>query len=193
MEVLVTVMPRFAKMMTEVNAPLPPRNLCRRVSRCLASTRRPITRTVDDLLERPQKVVATGVNFFYGEHQALHGVTLSFPQNCVTALIGPSGCGKSTFLRCLNRMNDMIEGTRIEGEILLDDEDIYRHRTDVVATPQARGHGLSKVQSLPEIDLRQRRLRPARGRRPQAGGPRRNRRKIAPSIGPVGRSLGPAR
>src|SRR5215203_552229 len=67
-------------------------------------------RSVDDLMDRPQKIVATDVNFFYGNHQALHNVTLHIPQNCVTALIGPSGCGKSTFLRCLNRMNDMIEG-----------------------------------------------------------------------------------
>ena len=72
-------------------------------------------RPADDFMERPQKVVATNVNFFYGSHQALHNISLRMPQNCVTALIGPSGCGKSTFLRCLNRMNDMIEGTRVEG------------------------------------------------------------------------------
>jgi phosphate transport system ATP-binding protein len=107
-------------------------------------------RTVDDLLERPQKVVASHVNFYYGAHQALHDVTLSMPQNCVTALIGPSGCGKSTFLRCLNRMNDMIEGTRIEGEILLDEIDIYRPRTDVVELRKRVGIIFQKSNPFPK-------------------------------------------
>jgi phosphate transport system ATP-binding protein len=107
-------------------------------------------RTADDLLERPQKVVARHVNFFYGEHQALHNVSLHVPQNCVTALIGPSGCGKSTFLRCLNRMNDMIEGTRFEGEILLDDVDIYRPRTDVVELRKRVGMVFQKSNPFPK-------------------------------------------
>jgi phosphate transport system ATP-binding protein len=107
-------------------------------------------RTVDELAERPQKVAATAVNFFYGEHQALHGITLSMPQNCVTALIGPSGCGKSTFLRCINRMNDMIEGTRLEGTILLDDEDIYRPRTDVVQLRKRVGMVFQKSNPFPK-------------------------------------------
>lgn len=110
----------------------------------------PDMRTVDDLLERPQKVVATRVNFFYGEHQALHSVSLSMPQNCVTALIGPSGCGKSTFLRCLNRMNDMIEGTRLEGEILIDDLDVYRPRTDVVELRKRVGMVFQKSNPFPK-------------------------------------------
>jgi phosphate transport system ATP-binding protein len=107
-------------------------------------------RTVDDMLERPQKVVAAGVDFYYGQHQALHGVSLSMPQNCVTALIGPSGCGKSTFLRCLNRMNDMIEGARVEGTILLDDEDIYRPRTDVVELRKRVGMVFQKSNPFPK-------------------------------------------
>ena len=107
-------------------------------------------RTADDFSERPQKVVATGVNFFYGSHQALHDVSLNMPQNCVTALIGPSGCGKSTFLRCLNRMNDMIEGTRLEGEILLDDIDIYRPRTDVVELRKRVGIIFQKSNPFPK-------------------------------------------
>jgi phosphate transport system ATP-binding protein len=107
-------------------------------------------RTVDDLLERPQKVVASHVNFFYGQQQALHDVSLAMPQNCVTALIGPSGCGKSTFLRCLNRMNDMIEGARLEGRILLDDEDIYRPRTDVVALRKRVGMVFQKSNPFPK-------------------------------------------
>jgi phosphate transport system ATP-binding protein len=107
-------------------------------------------RTADDLLERPQKVVARHVNFFYGEQQALHNVCLQVPQNCVTALIGPSGCGKSTFLRCFNRMNDMIEGTRVEGEILLDDIDIYRPRTDVVELRKRVGMVFQKSNPFPK-------------------------------------------
>jgi len=72
------------------------------------------------------------------------------PQNCVTALIGPSGCGKSTFLRCLNRMNDMIEGTRLDGEILLDDVDIYLPRTDVVELRKRVGMVFQKSNPFPK-------------------------------------------
>jgi phosphate transport system ATP-binding protein len=143
-------MPRFAKMMTDVTSE--PHALTHPAPR--PATPRFETahamRTVDDLLERPQKVTAAGVNFFYGAHQALHDVALTMPQNCVTALIGPSGCGKSTFLRCLNRMNDMIEGTRLEGEILLDGEDIYRPRTDVVQLRKRVGMVFQKSNPFPK-------------------------------------------
>ena len=108
------------------------------------------SRSFDDLMERPQKAVARNVNFFYGALQALHGISLNIPQNCVTALIGPSGCGKSTFLRCLNRMNDMIEGTRVEGEILLDDVDIYRPKTDVVELRKRVGIIFQKSNPFPK-------------------------------------------
>ncbi|HEX6963140.1 MAG TPA: phosphate ABC transporter ATP-binding protein PstB [Lacipirellula sp.] len=101
-------------------------------------------------MERPQKIVASQVNFFYGPHQALHGISLRIPQNCVTALIGPSGCGKSTFLRCLNRMNDMIEGTRVEGEILLDEIDVYRPKTDVVELRKRVGIIFQKSNPFPK-------------------------------------------
>lgn len=78
------------------------------------------------------KMQAKELNLFYGEHQALFNVSLDVPENHVVALIGPSGCGKSTFLRTLNRMNDLIDGVRIEGKITLDDEDIYTPGTDLV-------------------------------------------------------------
>ena len=78
------------------------------------------------------KVTASNVNFYYGNFEALHSISLNFETNQVTALIGPSGCGKSTFLRCLNRMNDLITGTRVEGEILLDGDNIYAPSVDVV-------------------------------------------------------------
>jgi phosphate transport system ATP-binding protein len=78
------------------------------------------------------KVTAKDVSFYYGDFKALHDISLDFETHQVTALIGPSGCGKSTFLRCLNRMNDLIAGTRVEGEILLDQENIYAPSVDVV-------------------------------------------------------------
>jgi phosphate transport system ATP-binding protein len=70
------------------------------------------------------KLKATDVNFFYGSFQALHGISLDMHANRITALIGPSGCGKSTFLRNLNRINDTIRNSRMEGQILLDNEDV---------------------------------------------------------------------
>src|SRR5690349_13535387 len=81
---------------------------------------------------RASKISASDVEFFYGSFKALKGISLEVPANQVTALIGPSGCGKSTFLRCLNRMNDLIDGTRLEGKILVDGIDIYGADVDPV-------------------------------------------------------------
>lgn len=72
------------------------------------------------------------LNFFYGEFQALTDVNLEVQKNKITALIGPSGCGKSTFLRCLNRMNDYIEGVRIKGSIHVEEEEILNSKIDLV-------------------------------------------------------------
>lgn len=77
------------------------------------------------------KIESRNVDFFYGETQALHDISLSMKENTVTALIGPSGCGKSTYLRLLNRMNDLIDNTRMEGSILIDQKDIYLRSTNV--------------------------------------------------------------
>ena len=66
-----------------------------------------------------------GLDLWYGDHQALHDISMNIPEKSITALIGPSGCGKSTFLKTLNRMNDLIEGIKIEGSIKLDGEEIY--------------------------------------------------------------------
>lgn len=79
------------------------------------------------------KVRATDVDFFYGNYQALKGVSLSVPPNSVTALIGPSGCGKSTFLRCINRMNELIDGARMSGKVEIDGVDVYGSGVDPVA------------------------------------------------------------
>lgn len=78
------------------------------------------------------KIRADGVSFYYGRFQALKNITMSIPENSVTALIGPSGCGKSTFLRLLNRMNDLIPNTRVEGKVTIDGQDIYAPGVDVV-------------------------------------------------------------
>jgi phosphate transport system ATP-binding protein len=72
-----------------------------------------------------EKLAARDLNFFYGTFQALHGITINIHTNSVTAFIGPSGCGKSTFLRTLNRMNETVRNSRVEGGILLDGEDIF--------------------------------------------------------------------
>jgi len=77
------------------------------------------------------KVAIENLNFFYGDFQALEEITILIRARQITALIGPSGCGKSTFLRCLNRMNDTISGTRVEGLVLLDGKDIYRPDVDL--------------------------------------------------------------
>lgn len=90
------------------------------------------------------------LNFFYGAAQALFDVSLSIPQRSVTALIGPSGCGKSTFLRVLNRMNDIIEGTQVSGTVLLDGIDIYGKDVDVVALRKRVGMVFQKSTPFPK-------------------------------------------
>ena len=90
------------------------------------------------------------LNFFYGSNQALHEISIAVPPKSVTALIGPSGCGKSTFIRCLNRMNDIIANTRVEGEALLDGEDIYGPGTDVVDLRRRVGMVFQKSNPFPK-------------------------------------------
>jgi len=78
-----------------------------------------------------QKIISKNVNFFYGETQALNDISLSMKEKTITALIGPSGCGKSTYLRLLNRMNDLIDNTKMTGSVLIDGNDIYAKETNV--------------------------------------------------------------
>ena len=96
------------------------------------------------------KMSTLGVNLWYGDNQALIDVSLDMPERVVTALIGPSGCGKSTFLRCLNRMNDTIEGCRTEGDIRLDGEDIYDRSVDVVQLRARVGMVFQKPNPFPK-------------------------------------------
>ena len=98
----------------------------------------------------PTKMVSRDVKVFYGQKEALHGVTVDLLENEVLALIGPSGCGKSTFLRCLNRMNDTIEGARVDGSITLDGEDIYDKRLDVVQLRARVGMVFQKPNPFPK-------------------------------------------
>jgi phosphate transport system ATP-binding protein len=93
---------------------------------------------------------ARNLNFFYASNRALKDITLTIKDRQITALIGPSGCGKSTFLRTLNRMNDLIPHTRVEGTILLDGEDIYRHGTDVVSLRQRVGMVFQRPNPFPK-------------------------------------------
>jgi len=96
------------------------------------------------------KMRARDVSVFYGDKQALDGVSIDIPSKYVTAFIGPSGCGKSTFLRTLNRMNDTIASARVEGAIELDGEDIYRSQMDVVQLRARVGMVFQKPNPFPK-------------------------------------------
>jgi len=96
------------------------------------------------------KMTTSGLNVFYGEKQALYDVDLEIGANEVTALIGPSGCGKSTYLRCLNRMNDVVQGCRVEGEVTLDGEDVYDASLDVVKLRARVGMVFQKPNPFPK-------------------------------------------
>lgn len=101
-----------------------------------------------ELATKP-KISARKVNFFYGAFQALRNIGIDIPANKVTAFIGPSGCGKSTFLRCLNRMNDLIDGARLEGEVTIDGIDIYSPEVDVVELRKEVGMVFQKPNPFP--------------------------------------------
>lgn len=96
------------------------------------------------------KIDVENLNFYYSKVQALFDISFMIPSKKVTALIGPSGCGKSTFLRTLNRMNDIIDGTRIEGKILIDGKDIYQSETDVVTLRKKVGMIFQKSNPFPK-------------------------------------------
>jgi len=98
----------------------------------------------------PTKMQVKDLNFYYGEFQALTGITIDLKERQITALIGPSGCGKSTFLRTLNRMNETIPGTRIEGQVLLDGEDIYSPQVDVVEIRRRVGMVFQRPNPFPQ-------------------------------------------
>src|SRR5438876_4466641 len=96
------------------------------------------------------KIEVENLSFYYGRTQALQKISLKIPGRHVTAFIGPSGCGKTTFLRTLNRMNDVIPGTRVEGKVLLDGEDIYAPGADVVELRRKVGMVFQKSNPFPK-------------------------------------------
>src|SRR5256714_14481560 len=101
-------------------------------------------------IDAPAKIDVRNTNFWYSAKQALYDVSIPLRERQVTALIGPSGCGKSTFLRTLNRMNDLIPGTRIEGEAILDGENIFDKSLDVVLLRQRVGMVFQRPNPFPK-------------------------------------------
>ncbi|GAB6163025.1 phosphate ABC transporter ATP-binding protein PstB [Desulfothermus naphthae] len=96
------------------------------------------------------KIKVKNLNFFYGKKQVLFDISMDIYENQVTGLIGPSGCGKSTFLRCLNRMNDLILDTRVQGEVYLDNKNIYNPDVDVVELRRKIGMVFQKPNPFPK-------------------------------------------
>ena len=112
------------------------------------------TPEAEDIVEEKKedkkiKISSRKLNLYYGDNHALKDINLDIYENRVTALIGPSGCGKSTFLKTLNRMNDIIDGVRIEGEVKLDGEDIYAPKVDVTLLRKRVGMVFQKPNPFP--------------------------------------------
>jgi phosphate transport system ATP-binding protein len=100
--------------------------------------------------ERPVSIDVQALSFYYGAKRALENISIRIPDRLVTAFIGPSGCGKSTFIRTLNRMNDIIPGTRVEGSVLIQGDDIYSPGTDVVTLRRRVGMVFQKSNPFPK-------------------------------------------
>ncbi len=96
------------------------------------------------------KVIVDDLNLYYADNHALHGINMEIYANQITALIGPSGCGKSTFLRCLNRMNDLISNVRIEGKVIIDNKNIYDNDVDEVAVRKRIGMVFQQPNPFPK-------------------------------------------
>ena len=111
---------------------------------------RPAPPAVAEQAGRPCKVAVRDLHFFYGEKRALEDISIEIPANLVTAFIGPSGCGKSTFLRTLNRMNDIVPGVRVQGEVKIDGRDVYGADVDVVALRRRVGMVFQKSNPFPK-------------------------------------------
>lgn len=95
------------------------------------------------------KIEVNNLNLFYGKVKALNNISINIKEKKVTALIGPSGCGKSTFLRCLNRMNDLIDNVKIKGDVIIDGQNIYKDRIDVVELRKRVGMIFQKSNPFP--------------------------------------------
>jgi phosphate transport system ATP-binding protein len=111
---------------------------------------RPHTPTIHESVANAEPIVTVReFNFFYGKSHALHNISMLLPKGQVTALIGPSGCGKSTLLRSINRLNDLIEGVRVEGQMLLHDQPIYAPGVDVIDLRKRMGMVFQKPNPFP--------------------------------------------
>lgn len=99
------------------------------------------------------KMIAKGVNVYYGDYLAVKNIDINFPANSVTALIGPSGCGKTTFLRCLNRMHDMTPGARVEGKVMIDDTNLYDTSIDPIYHRRKVGMVFQKPNPFPTMSI----------------------------------------
>ena len=109
--------------------------------------------TVGQSFTDKPKMTMRNINVFYSDKQAIHDVSIDIAQNEVIAMIGPSGCGKSTFLRTLNRMNDTVDGCRVEGEICMDGENLYSPKAGCCGIARQSGNGISKAQPVPQVYL----------------------------------------
>lgn len=101
-------------------------------------------------MEEKIKIEVRHLSFYYGSTPALKNITMKIAENKITAVIGPSGCGKSTFIRCLNRMNDILPGTRVEGEVLIDGQNIYSPQVDVIELRKRVGLVFQKPNPFPK-------------------------------------------
>src|SRR5918911_1538906 len=129
---------------TPTTAPTP------RLPESQAGELRPAARQRQAPSPAPTRISVRRLNFYYGRVQALYDISLSIPERVVMAFIGPSGCGKSTFLRTLNRMNDTIPGTRAEGQVEIDGQDIYAPGVDVVELRRRVGMVFQKSNPFPK-------------------------------------------
>jgi phosphate transport system ATP-binding protein len=116
----------------------------------LSSLTVPIEPAAQRSADSPAAIDVQRLHFFYGAKRALEDISISIPSHLVTAFIGPSGCGKSTFLRTLNRMNDIIPDTRVEGQVLIEGKDVYAPGTDVVALRRRVGMVFQKSNPFPK-------------------------------------------
>ncbi len=124
--------------------------MTRKAEETSLSRRQPPEKTVGEIFVENPKMTARDVDIFYGDKQAINNVTLDVRAGEIVAFVGPSGCGKSTFLRSFNRMNDTIEGCRLEGEVKIDGQDIYDRKIDVVSLRARVGMVFQKPNPFPK-------------------------------------------
>lgn len=111
--------------------------------------------TLPAISQMPARIVVEDLNAYFGSAHALHHITAEIPDKKLTAIIGPSGCGKSTFLRCLNRMHELVTGARVSGRVVMDEVDIYDKRVDPVRLRRRVGMVFQKPNPFPTMSIRE--------------------------------------